>query len=174
MLGSNFFEALTPKENMEVKRTALLIGGGVVTLGIAGISIGIGIPLLLIIAAAAGFLTWYLVRNQYVEYEYVIAEKSLEITKIIAQSKRKPMVATTLDKITAFGKLNDAPLISDSTTLVIACAAEDDRTYYADFTHESYGNVRLLMTPDERFLVYFAKHLPRSIGFFYTPTQPIE
>ncbi len=174
MLGSNFFEVLVTKENTAPRRNLLLISGTLLTILTIVFSVITGLFILLLLAVLFGFLTWYFVRNQSVEYEYVVAEKSLEITKIIAQSKRKPMIATTLDKITAFGKLSEAPAAANNQTLVIACAAQNDAAYYADFSHETYGSVRLLLTPDERFLDYFSKHLPRNLQFRFTPSEPID
>ena len=171
MLGSDFFEDLVKKENTGAKAAAVTVGGGVVTLLLVAASFVLHLYLLMFGAIAAGVGTWFLNRNCHVEYEYVIAEQTLEITKIIAQSKRKPMISLTLDKAEAFGKLSEAPQLSPSATLVLACAAEDDRAYYMDLTHEMYGNVRLVMTPDDRFLTYFARHLPRTLQFCYTPQE---
>lgn len=169
MLGSNFFEQLVQKENTGAKAKMTILLGSLLTLVLIIGSFVLGFFLLLL-AMAAGFLTWYLATNCEIEYEYVMAEEELTITKIIAQRKRKEMISTTLLKFTAFGKLSEAPSLPDSTTLVIACAAENENTYFAEFPHESYGNVRLLMTPDEQFLSYFAKKLPRNLNFRYTPS----
>lgn len=167
MLGSNFFEALVPKQNTGGKAIATAIVGIVVTLLLAIVSILMQMYLLLILAMAAGFATWYLTISCQVEYEYVIAEDEFTITKVIAQSRRKPMVSTSLQKMTAFGHLSEASPLPDSHTLVLACATQDNSAYYAEFPHESYGNVRLIFTPDDRFLTYFAKHLPRNLQFRY-------
>lgn len=174
MLGSDFFEALVKKENTDSKVLLTFILGSCITFLIIAASFFLQVFALLFLALIAGFLTWYLATNCQIEYEYVMAEEELSITKILAERKRKPMITTTLPKFTAFGKLNDAPPLPDSFTLVLACAALDENTYYAEFTHEAYGNVRLLMTPDEQFLTYFAKKLPRNLHFSYTPAPKQE
>ena len=167
MLGSNFFEDLVVKEGGEGKATSVAIIGGI---GVALIVVlaCMTSTLLLLVAVAAGFAVWYFSRNCKVEYEYVVAEDDFEVTKIIAQSKRKPMVSTQISKITAFGKLYDAQSEA-AGTLVLACTAQDDSAYYAEFADDTYGEVRLVFTPNPRFLLYFSKHLPRTLHFQYTP-----
>lgn len=168
MLGSNFFEQLVQKENTGAKAKLTILLGSLMAIALVLLSFFVGF-IMLFLAVGAGFLTWYLATSCEIEYEYVMAEEELTITKIIAQRKRKEMISTTLPKFTAFGKLSEAPALPDSTTLVIACAGQDENTYYGEFPHESYGTVRLLMTPDEQFLSYFAKKLPRNLNFRYTP-----
>ena len=169
MLGSNFFEALVKKDNTEGKAIATVLIGIALTLLCLLLSFITRFYLLLLPATAAGFATVFLYRRCNIEYEYVIAEDELAITKIIGQSQRKPMVTTMLSRFTDFGKLSEAPNLSSSATLVLACAAEDENAYYCDFPDENLGTVRLVITPDDRFLTYFSKHLPRNIRFSYTP-----
>ena len=104
-----------------------------------------------------------------IEYEYVISGDELQITKILAESKRKPMLTVSILKFSKFGCLTEADPIGSSTTLVLACAQQDENTYYADFDHEDYGQTRLLLSPNPDILLYLAKKLPRNLGFRYEP-----
>lgn len=165
MLGSDYRELIVPKLDNHGKLIGILAGGGLLTLAVIIIAIVSGRFLLLLLALVFGAGTFYLFYNNRIEYEYVISGDQLEITKILSQSRRKPMLTVSTDKFTAFGKLAEAPHISDSQTLVLACSAQDTACYYADFDHEQYGQTRLLITPNEDILLYLEKHLPRSIGF---------
>ena len=165
MLGSDYRELIVPRLDNSAKRYGLLIGGIALTAAVVLFSLVGGRILLLLLGAALGFGTWYLWIQNSIEYEYIISGDELQITKILAQSKRKPMLTVSLNKFTAFGQLREAENISDSATTVLACSAQDDTAFYADFDHADYGATRLIWTPNDDILLYLTKHLPRSIGF---------
>lgn len=165
MLGSDYRELIVPKLDNHAKKYSLLIGGIALTAATVLFALISGRFWLLLISAALGFGTWYLWVQNSVEYEYVISGDELQITKILAESKRKPMLTVTLDKFTAFGTLRDAENLSSSATTVLACSAQDETAFYADFDHAEYGQTRLIWTPNDDILLYLVKHLPRSIGF---------
>ena len=172
MLGSDYRELIVPKLDNQGKKTGILAGGiaaGVLTLLLSLIT---GRMALLILPLLIGFGTWYLYVQNCIEYEYVISGDELVITKILAESRRKPMLTVSIDKFTAFGSIMGAPPVDAGTTLVLACSQQDTDTYYADFDHEDYGRTRLLLTPNEDILLYFVKKLPRNLGFRYeAPAQ---
>jgi hypothetical protein len=165
MLGSDYRELIVPKTDNTLQKAGILIGGAALTAVLVLLSLLTGYMLILFLAAGAGFGTWYLWTCKRIEYEYVIAGDELNITKILAQSRRKPMMAVSIKKFTAFGKLSEAEGGSGSRTLVLACSAQDSSAYYADFDHESLGSTRLIWTPNDDILAYLSKHLPRNLGF---------
>ncbi len=165
MLGSDYRELIVPKTDNALQKAAILIGGSAVTAAAVLLSLFSGYFLLLILAAGIGFGTWFLWTNNRIEYEYVISEDELNITKILAQSRRKPMIAVSVRKFTAFGALRDAPQSSSSQTLVLACSAQDEHAYYAEFDHEKLGQTRLIWTPNDDILKYLCKYLPRNLNF---------
>lgn len=165
MLGSDYRELIVPKLDNHAKKFGMLIGGIALTAAVVLFSLLSGRFLLLLIGAALGFGTWYLWVQNSIEYEYIISGDELEITKILAQSKRKPMLTVPLKKVTAFGSLQQAENLSQSATTVLACSQQDDSAFYADFDHSDYGQTRLIWTPNDDILLYLTKHLPRSIGF---------
>ncbi len=169
MLGSDYRELIVPKLDNQGKKAGILAGGiaaVVLTLALALIT---GRFLLLIFPLAAGFAAWYFYVQNCIEYEYVISGDELQITKILAESKRKPMLTVSILKFSKFGCLTEADPIGSGTTLVLACAQQDANTYYADFDHEDYGQTRLLLSPNPDILLYLAKKLPRNLGFRYEP-----
>ncbi len=169
MLGSDYRELIVPRLDNKGKAAAILIGGAALTLLLLLLAAFSGTLLLLIAAAAAGFATWYFWTQERIEYEYIISGDQLEVTKIIAQSRRKPMLTVSLKAFTAFGQLTHAEQISAGATTVLACTAQDETAFYADFDHSDYGQTRLIFTPNDDILLYLTKALPRSLGFRWEP-----
>jgi hypothetical protein len=164
MLGSDYRELIVPRLDNTAKRTAILVGGILVILLLIVLAFTVS-TLFLLLTVAAGFGVWYFWTQERIEYEYVISGDQLDITKIIAQSKRKPMITVTFNTFQAFGSLRDAEPLSQSQTLVLACTAQDDSAFYADLDHSEFGQTRLIFTPNNDILLYLAKHLPRSLNF---------
>ena len=75
------------------------------------------------------------------------------------------------NKFTAFGNLREAPQPSPSMTLVLACTAQDETAFYADFDHPELGQTRLVWTPNDDILLYLTKHMPRTLGFRWEPQK---
>ena len=171
MLGSDYRELIVPKLDNGTQKTAILIGGIVITAASAVLSLVSGKPLLLLLTAALGFGTWILLFNNRIEYEYIISGDELTVTKILSESKRKPMLTVPITKFTAFSSLRNAEPSGDGQTLVLACSAQDDTAFCADFDHEQYGQTRLIWTPNDDILLYLAKHLPRNLGFRWEAQQ---
>lgn len=171
MLGSDYRELIVPKLDNTAKKNGILIGGAALTVLLAAAALISGIFWLLLLATAAAFATWYLWVQNRIEYEYIISGDELVVTKILAESKRKPMLTVSIHKFTAFGNLRDAEKASDSQTLVLACSAQDSSAFYADFDHDEFGQTRLIWTPNDDILLYLTKHLPRNLGFNWKPSE---
>ena len=171
MLGSDYRELIVPKTDNALQRTAILIGGIVLTAASAVFSIVSGRPLLLILTAALGFGTWYLYFINRIEYEYIISGDELCVTKILGESRRKPMLTVSVRKFTAFKPMRDAEPSDAGQTIVLACSAQDDAAFCADFDHEQYGQTRLIWTPNDDILLYLTKQLPRNLGFRWEARQ---
>ncbi|HAG12639.1 MAG TPA: hypothetical protein DCG49_02125 [Ruminococcus sp.] len=165
MLGSDYRELIVPKLDNTMQKTAVTIGGILLTALCTFIALGSGAYLLLLGSLIFGFGTWFLRTRCDIEYEYVMFDDEFRITKIMGQSKRKPLLTVSLNQFQAFGKLADAPPASDNQTLVLACSAQDDSAYYADFLHNEHGQTRLILTPNDDILSYLSQHLPRSLNF---------
>ena len=120
MLGSDYRELIVPKLDNRAQSTGYLIGGIALTAAVVLFSLTSVRFWLLLIGAVLGFGTWYLWVQNSIEYEYIISGDELQITKILAQSKRKPMLTVSLTKFTAFGNLRNAENISASATTVSA------------------------------------------------------
>ncbi|MGN0603428.1 MAG: hypothetical protein ACI4I2_05570 [Oscillospiraceae bacterium] len=128
--------------------------------------IGIVIALLLIFAAIYG--GFYLISGLNAEYEYIVTNGEIDIDKIIAKRKRKRLITAKPSKFEAFGKLADAEAVSGITVVEAnGIADEEAEDYYIDFTHDSFGKVRLIFTPTERTLEAVTPFLPRPVKVEY-------
>lgn len=163
----NFAEQLVKRSETsadKAKRLILIIVGVFFTVVIAGLAVlqltkPIFAMLGLILAAVAGYGTYFAVQGSYVEYEYTFTNGELDVDKIVAKKKRTAMVSTDIKKFTAFGKYTDGMDESEDMTVVIASDNIASHEYYADFQHEEYGLTRLIFAPDERILDNIKKSL---------------
>lgn len=168
----NFAEQLIKKEATgaeKIKNTAYVVSGIVFSLialilALALLGHGILTFVLLVAAAAAGYFTYYTIRNTKVEYEYTFTNGDLDIDKIIAQTKRKEMLSIQVSKFTAFGKYDDStPEETADMTVIMATDNVASHEFYADFPHEEFGNTRLIFAPDLKMLSNIKNSLHPSI-----------
>lgn len=160
MLGADYMELIVPRREYRGKGLRLAAAafvGIVLSAGLIVLAFATGMMLLLFLVMLTGFAGWLLWRREKVEYEYVLSGDELRVTKIIAQSKRKELICVSLRDFQVRGRLSAAEPLSESATLVLACAAQDDTAYFADFDHSDYGATRLVFTPDSRMLEYLDK-----------------
>lgn len=166
----NFAEQLVKRENLpsdNTRKTVLTIGSvlGVILLALImfltlGSFIAI-LALILIIVTIIG--TIKLLDGFKVEYEYTITNGELDIDKIIAQKKRKSLITINAKKITEIGLYDENTPDKDNQTIVLASDNIDKHEYYADCTHDEYGNVRLIFSPNERMLEAIKIYLPLKV-----------
>ena len=167
----NFAEQLVKKNETssdKMRRTVMLIVGILFTVALALLSmLQLRQPLLsmfgLLLAAAAGYGTYYFVQGTYVEYEYTFTNGELDVDKIIAKKKRREMLSTNIRQFTDFGKYDDGMKESDDMTVIMATDNIASHEYYADFTDETVGHARLIFVPDERMLENIRKFLPARL-----------
>ena len=117
----------------------------------------------LLLAAAAGYGTYYFVQNTYVEYEYTFTNGELDVDKIIAKKKRHEMLSTNIRQFTDFGKYDDGMDETDDMTVIMATDNVAEHEYYADFNDETVGKARLVFVPDDRMLENIRKFLPARL-----------
>lgn len=168
----NFAEQLVKKKQTsseKMKNTAIIIIGCIVTVAMALYSLfslgrGLRTFLLIPVAFLTGFLTFLYYRNTKIEYEYSFTNGELDIDKIIAQTKRKEMLTVSVSKFTAFGKYDEnTPEETSDMTVIMATDNIAEHEYYADFTHEDYGNARLVFVPNEKVISNIINFLHPSI-----------
>ena len=167
----NFTEQLVKKQETSADRTRrimLVITGIFVTILLVLLSfIQLDHPILaflgMVLAAASGYGTYFMVQSTYVEYEYTFTNGELEIAKIIAKKKRVELINTEVRSFTAFGKYDDGMEETEDMTVVMTSDNIVSHEYYADFQHEDYGLTRLVFVPNEKMLEYIGRYLPAKL-----------
>lgn len=120
-------------------------------------------PLNIFAAGGIFYAAYYLAGNFSVEYEYITTNDEMDIDKIIGKRKRKRLITAPVGKFERFGKLEDAPSLPNGYTTVLASDGTDTDDYYCDFNHQSFGNVRIIFTPDEQTIENITEHLPNLL-----------
>jgi hypothetical protein len=166
----NFAEYLVKREMNtadKFKRAMIYVGGTIITLALAVFSffnMGTILSMVgLILAAAAGYGTYFLGQNTYVEYEYTFTNGELDIDKIIGKKKRQSLVTADVHKFTAFGKYTDDIPETEDMTIVISSDNIAKHEYYADFEHEEYGSTRIVFSPNDNMLANIKRSLPTKL-----------
>jgi len=116
------------------------------------------LPLVIVIGGVI-WLTSYILKGLYVEYEYILTNKDLDVDKITGKRKRKRLV--TLDLLTAyeFARYDENTEIKPDVTV----AAHDNsyqNLWYLTAKHASLGKTLLLFTPTDKFAAAVNDALP--------------
>lgn len=156
----------TTKDDMN--KALLLVTAAVLTLGCLCLAIFI-IPIAIILPIGIIWLTVYFLRLQKVEYEYSCTNGTLDIDKILGQTKRIPMLSVDVKDFTAYGKSGVCPESDENMTTYSAIGTslmddDDEGTeYYAEFSHPDHGRCCLYFTPDTRLREALEPYLPRNL-----------
>lgn len=167
----NFAEQLVKKNETASdrnRRIVIAVCGILITVAMVFVSfIQLDKPVIaflgMILAAATGYGTFFLIQGSYVEYEYTFTNGELDIAKIIAKKKRIEMLSTEVRSFTDFGKYSDDIEESEDMTVVITSDNIASHEYYADFQHEEYGKTRLVFVPNEKMLEFIGRYLPAKL-----------
>ena len=167
----NFAEQLVKKNETSAdrnRRIVIAVCGILITVAMVFVSfIQLDKPVIaflgMILAAATGYGTFFLIQGSYVEYEYTFTNGELDIAKIIAKKKRIEMLSTEVRSFTDFGKYSDDIEESEDMTVVITSDNIASHEYYADFQHEEYGKTRLVFVPNEKMLEFIGRYLPAKL-----------
>lgn len=128
-----------------------------------------GFAIALFIALGALYGAYYLMTNLDIEYEYIVTNGEIDIDKIIAQRNRKRLLSVKASVFERFGKLSDAPAVGSGVTVINAegTSANAADSYYADFPHSAYGNVRLIFNPEEKVIEALKPYFSRLLRIEY-------
>lgn len=160
-MADTFAEQLVIKAHSSsdtVKKAFILAGGGIamaLLIKLCTVSFFALLP-----AAVLGVWVYHLLTGLNVEYEYTITNGTLDIDKIIAQRKRVSMISADVRNFTAFGSYEEADESSNTTILAIG---GEEKLYYAEFKSESYGEVRLVFSPNEKILNCIKPYLSGNV-----------
>lgn len=162
-----FKEFIVKKELQPLERASMIfIMIGSVALGFAILALTLFTVFRMIgfcLAVLCGYLGWRFVTRYFVEYEYIITNRDLDIDKIINQASRKRLCTIDLMKVTELGRCGEGVGAGSNETLVKASANSlelDD--YYLKFDHKEYGKCMLIFTPSEEIMEIIGQSVPRN------------
>ena len=97
------------------------------------------------------YMAWYIISSLNVDYEYAFFTPTLNISRIVAKRKRKPMLKLDVKQFTDFFRYDDAEMSKRKFTKVFRASAKSfsEDNYVAVFHRESKGECALIFTPDE-------------------------
>lgn len=148
-----------------LKKTMLMASGGVITALL--VFLCLKTPFAILLIAGVIYLLYYLLTSMNVEYEYSVTNGTLDIDKIIARRKRVNMLSVEVKTFTAFDSyLSFDGDFSGTTIMAVGsdiASGEEEAPFYAAFKHETYGDVMLVFSPDEKILECIRPYLPRNI-----------
>lgn len=167
----NFAEQLVKRNETssdKTRRVFVAVVGGLFTLSLTLFSLTqLGNPLMALagfaLAAVAGYGAFAKFQNSFVEYEYTFTNGELDVDKIIAKKKRRPMVSANIRQLSDFGKYVDGMEEGADMAVIFATDNIASHEYYADFTDEELGSTRLIFAPNEKMLENIKKALPAKL-----------
>ena len=112
----------------------------------------IGIFFVLILTAGIGWLLWYLITMQNVEFEYSVTNGDIDIDQITAQRTRKRIVSVSGEKIETFAPYNAAEYTNRHFDRTVMAATSPDAQGVWCFTYHSKknGNTLVIFEPEDR------------------------
>lgn len=113
----------------------------------------------LIVGAIYG--TIWLVKQLFIEYEYIITNDSVDIDKIIAKSKRKRVVSFATADILRIGNVNDEG-IKNAADKVFVCANKSEKACYI-LAKKGAAKIAVLVEPNEKFKAAIKESAPKNM-----------
>ena len=156
----------TSKDDM--KKGVLILGAVLLVLFSLYLTFFVA-PIAVVLPVGIVYLAIYLLKLQNVEYEYSCTNGTLDIDKIMGQSKRVEMLTIEVSAFTLFGKESNCVPSHDEMTTFSALGismmdtAEETETYYAEFDHPDFGKCCLYFSPDKKMRAAITPFLQRSV-----------
>ena len=103
-----------------------------------------------------------IIKNQKIEYEYIISEDNITVDKIINKDKRVNVCSLAISHITLFCHIDDKRLAKTKFVkrFDVSTNIYDTGNYVACFNAEKYGQCCLILTPNFEALSAIGRYLP--------------
>lgn len=110
------------------------------------------------------YLTYTLMKNMNVEYEYILTNGDMDIDKIMAKNTRKRVVSVKCPEFEAFGKYdkNVENNKNFQTKFTVCDSLESDNLYYFISRSAKYGRVFVIFNADDKVLTAMKPFLPKE------------
>ena len=131
---------------------------GIMAATVAGFVIVSAVALLflqvfaLIIIVALGYLAWWLITSQNIEFEYSVTNGDIDIDQIIAQRKRKRIVSVSGTKIESFQPYAPQEFANRKFDRQVMAAPSEQEEGLWCFTYHSKknGHTLVIFQPEDR------------------------
>lgn len=118
-------------------------------------------------ALGLGVLLWFQIKNMYIEYEYSITNGSLDIDRIRGKRKRERMVSVECSDFEEFGVYDEAAAARlkarEFGGKAFASNRDSKERYYAISRHKKFGNVLIVIEPNDRIKEALKKFIPKQV-----------
>ncbi len=153
----------------DIKKIALLAAAIILTAGTLFVTIAIA-PIAIVLPFGIIYLAVYFYKLLKVEYEYTCTNGTLDIDKILGQTKRVEMLTIEVSAFTVYGKAGECTASDEELTTYSAIGEslmgdETAEMYYAEFDHPDNGKCCLYFNPDARMREALEPFLPRTLRY---------
>lgn len=153
------------KKKKGAKEWALMLASLVVSiLFLWALSPLMAIPMLFMIAVAgAGWLMWYVIGSQNIEFEYCVTNGDIDVDQIVGQRKRKRIVSVRGKKLQAIAPYTAGCLDGKKVDRFVMAAPSEHEpdNWYFTYTSKKSGFTAVVFQPNEKVLRLIYKGLPR-------------
>lgn len=115
----------------------------------------LAIPLLFVgCMALCGWLMWYIIGSQNIEYEYCVTNGDIDVDRIIAQRKRQRIVSVKGKKLQAIAPYTEGCLEGKKVDrfVVAAPSAKEAGNWYFTYTSKKSGFTAVVFQPNDKVL----------------------
>jgi len=123
------------------------------------------LPMLMVLAIAAGIGAYFVSLYSQVEYEYLYLDKEISVDKILGQTKRKKAATYSVDRMEIFAPVNSWHLDPYRNRQVKEIDFAQAQTEQPDTRYVMYyeGNIRVLFSPSEDMVKALKNVAPRKV-----------
>ena len=152
------------KQTASDKMMRVLLIGGTVLLGLAGILL---YPIFLVGALAMGICAYIFLPGTDLEYEYLLVNRSLDIDKVMAKTKRKRVRSFDLSGVDIIAPLNSHRLDyynqNSNIKVLDYSSGEADHKRFAFIISEEGNLSKVIFEPDEEMASLLRQSMPSKV-----------
>lgn len=111
------------------------------------------------------YFCWYVITGRNVEYEYIVTNNNLQIDKVMAKRRRKPMLSIDIKKIEGFDKVSENRLSDKRCDKVLYFGTNNDdpEQYRFIVLTKKHGRVMVVFAPNKKVLDAIKKYLKPEV-----------
>ncbi|GHU91645.1 hypothetical protein FACS1894202_13460 [Clostridia bacterium] len=111
------------------------------------------------VAAGGAWLVWWLIRNQTVEFEYILTNGEIDIDRVLGRSKRKRITTVDVRNFEVFEPYDEAHFSKYKNAVFVrkfdassGVGTDGSRKFVITPAKEGGGKLLLIFEPDERMI----------------------